>query len=469
MNLKPQIQTLDNGLKIITLNIPQSQSVTALLMIKIGSRYEDDKLAGISHFLEHLPSKGTKKYPTAHDLAVTLDGVGAEHNAFTSKEYTGFYVKSASIHLELALEILSQLVFHSLLPSKEIEKEKGVIIEEINMYNDHPMAKVGSNFEKLIYPNSDLGRQVIGFKKTVKSFKRKDFLNYQKQWYKPERMVLGIVGGTSKIKNEKLKMKNLIEKYFSKNYPSEHAPARRRIWHGTRPNRQSEIARPGGGIAGQQGQNSQENELGKLSFIQQKPQLKIKYKKTEQTHLCLGVRTFPRGHKDRYAMAVLTTILGGNMSSRLFTEVREKRGLAYYIKSDIASYFDNGYLVSQAGVSINKAEEAVKVILEEYNKVQSASWRIKVQSGELRRAKEYLKGKFALGLEDSKDVAGFFVEDLLLEEKIRTPKEIVKEIEKVTLLDIKKIAQKIFVNQGLNLAIIGPYKEEGKFEKILKL
>jgi len=445
MNLKPQIQTLDNGLKIITLNIPQSQSVTALLMVKVGSRYEDDKLAGISHFLEHLPAKGTKKYPTAQDLAVTIDSVGAEHNAFTSKEYTGFYVKSASNHLELALDILSQLVFHPLLPEKEIEKEKGVIIEEINMYNDHPMAMVGVEFEKLLYPNSSLGRKVIGYKKIVKALQKKDFLNYKKQWYQPQRMVLGIVGGIERVQNLELRIQsliNLIKKYFGKNYLTARAAAR--------------------------SVRQKSKGLEKLSFIQQKPAIKIKYKKTEQTHLCLGVRAFPRAHKDRYVMAVLTVILGGNMSSRLFTEVREKRGLAYYIKSDISTYFDNGYLVSQAGVNINKAKEAIKVIIEEYRKVPQVS-RVSRASRELRKAKEYLKGKLALGLEDSKDVAGFFVEDFLLEEKIRTPKEIIKEIEKVTLSDIQRIAKKIFVNQGLNLTVIGPYKEEGKFEKILKI
>ena len=334
MNLKPQTKTLKNGLRLVTLNLPQSQSVTALLMVKVGSRYENDKLAGLSHFLEHMPAKGTKKYPTAQDLAVTIDSVGAEYNAFTSKEYTGFYVKSASSHLELALDILSQLVFHPLLPAQEIEKEKGVIIEEINMYNDHPMAKVGSEFEKLIYPNSNLGRQIIGFKKTVKSFKRKDFLDYKTKWYKPDRMVLGIVGGTNKVKSSKLKVQSLIKKYFSFRHSALDAES-----------------------------------IKNLTFIQQKPQLKVKYKKTEQAHLCLGVRAFPQGHQDRYVMAVLTIILGGNMSSRLFSEVREKRGLAYYIKSDISTYFDNGYLVSQAGVDIKKAEEAIKVILEEYRKI----------------------------------------------------------------------------------------------------
>lgn len=426
MNLKPKTKILDNGMNLITLSMPQLQSVTALLMVKVGSRYEDDRVAGISHFLEHMVFKGTKKYPTALDLAVAVDSIGAEFNAFTSKEYTGFYVKSASNHLDLSLDVLSQLVFHPLLPEKEMEKEKGVIIEEINMYEDNPMAKVGTDFESLIYSDTYLGRQVIGYKKTVQKMKKKDFVDFRNQWYQPSRMVLGIVGGMDKIKNLKLKIKNCSSKFKIN--------------------------------------DSKPKKLEKLKFVQQKPALKVKYKKTEQTHLCLGVRAFPKAHKDRYVMAVLTTILGGNMSSRLFTEVREKRGLAYYIKSDISTYFDNGYFITQAGTDVRKAPEAIKVILGVYGSICN-----KVDGKELGRAKEYLKGKLALGLEDSKGVASFYVEDYLLEGKLRTFKEIIKEIEKVTLSDIKRVAQKIFVNKGLNLSIIGPYKDETKFAKILKI
>jgi len=444
MNFKPQIQTLSHGMRLVTLSMPQLQSVTVLLMVKVGSRYEPNNIAGISHFLEHMVFKGTKKYPTAFELTSTVDSIGAQFNAFTSKEYTGFYVKSAANHLNLALDVLSQLVWHPLLPTKEMEKEKGVIIEEINMYEDNPMLKAGEEFESLIYPSSGpeqaspLGRETIGYKKTVQAMARKDFVDFRKQWYRPERMVLGIVGGTNKVKSPKL-VKSLIREYFGQSVITD---TRSRADYNT-------------------------TSLKSLKFVQQKPKLKVKFKKTKQTHLCLGVRAFPHAHKDRYVMAVLATILGGNMSSRLFTEVREKRGLAYYIKSNINTYFDNGYLVSQAGADIKKTKEAIKVILEEYNRVKSQ--KSKVKSKELKKAKEYLKGRMALNLEDSKGVASLFVEDLILEDKIRTPKQIVQGVEKVTLADLQRVSQKIFVNQGLNLAIIGPYKDEGRFEKILKL
>lgn len=437
MNFKPQTKTLKNNLRLITLNLPQSPSVTALIMVKVGSRYENDKIAGLSHFIEHMVFKGTKKYPTAFKLSSVIDSIGAEFNAFTSKENTCFYVKSSADQLSLSLDILSQMIFKPLLKQKEINKEKGVILEEINMREDIPMSKVSEEFEALVYGKTPLGRDVIGFRKTVKEMKRDNFLAYRRQWYQPSRMALAIIGG---IKSQKSVKENL-NKYFLKNYSQQSA------------------------AVGQKGQISQEKEPEKLNFSQQKPALRIKYQKTKQAHFCLGARAFPRGHKDRYVMALLAIILGGNMSSRLFTEVREKRGLAYYIKTDVNTYFDNGYLVSQAGTDINKAEEAIKIILNEYQKISGD----KISNQELKRAKEYFKGKMALGLEDSKGLATLFSEDLLLDGKIRTPQKIISGVEKVSLSDLKRVGKKIFTNQGLNLAIIGPYKDKKKFEKILRV
>jgi len=433
MDFRPSLQTLPQGMRLITLSMPQSQSVTALLMVKVGSRYEEREQAGISHFLEHMVFKGTEKYPTAFAISSTVDSIGAECNAFTSKEYTGFYVKSESSHLDLCLNVLSQLVFQPLLPEKELEKEKGVICEEINMIHDVPMAKVERDFEILLYGKTCLGRPTIGFKRTIGNLGRQNFLEYCQQWYQPERMILGIVGDLKAL------TKININKHF---FPSD--------FDLLKPRKVKAL-----------------KTLKKLDFSQQKPELKVYFKQTEQTHFCLGVRALPQAHPDRYVMAVLTTILGGNMSSRLFTEVREKRGLAYYIRSSVDTFFDNGYLVVQAGVDINKVYEAIRVVLAEFGKILSGSKEVKSQ--ELKKAKEYLKGRLALSLEDSKDIAGLFVEDLLLEDKIRTPDEIIKGVEKVSLADIKRIGKKIFVNQGLNLCVIGPHKEEAKFAKILKM
>lgn len=435
MNFNPQKTVLDNGITKISLAMTPSQSVTAMLMVKVGSRYEEDRIAGISHFLEHMVFKGTKKYPNSFKLTTAIESVGAEFNAFTSKEYTGFYVKSAISYLDLALDILSQMVWFPLLPEKEMIREKGVIIEEINMREDMPMAKVGENFENLIYGNSldekkitSLGREVIGYKETVTSLQKKDFLHYLYHWYQPQRMVLGIIGGIDRVNH----LSKMVDCYFNNH---------------------------------QHGRSLKNQTLKPLIFQQTKPQISIQTKETEQTHFCLGVRAYPKAHKNRYIMAVLSTLLAGNMSSRLFMEVREKRGLAYYIKSEINTYFDNGYFMVQAGVDPKKLEETIKVILAEFSQLTAKM----VSKSELIRAKEYLKGKLALALEDSKEVASFFVEDYLLEAKIRRPKEIIAGLEKVTAGDINQVAKEIFVNNSLNLAFIGPNKNLDQLKRLLNL
>ena len=437
MNFKPNIQTLDNGLQTVFLPLPQSQSVTALIMVKVGSRYENDKIAGLAHFIEHMVFKGTEKYPSALDLSTVVDSVGAEFNAFTGKENTAFYVKSAAKHLMLSLDVLRQMIFRPLLEEKEINKEKGVILEEINMREDMPMSKVSEEFESLLYGKTVLGRDVIGFKKTVKNMQRRHFLNFRQQWYQPSRMLLAIAGRIKK--GERLKIQGLVEKHFSSQKKSQKKQ--------NYPKRLTTVSHL---------------KNKPLVFQQKKPAVRMIYKPTQQAHFCLGVRSFPRGHKDRYALAVLATILGGNMSSRLFTEVREKRGLAYYVKTQTNAYSDNGYLVSQAGTDINKAKEAIKVILNEYKK--ASFW---LTEKELKRSQEFIKGKMALALEDSKTIVTLYADDLLLEGKIRTPQMIIKKIDEVSLSDLKRVAKKIFKKQLLNLAIIGPYKNKDQFERIL--
>ncbi len=427
MNSKYTKQTLSNGLRLVTVPMPGVRSVTALVLVGVGSRQEKKKTRGITHFLEHLPFKGTKKYPTSLKLSSVLDAVGAEYNAFTGKEYTGFYVKSASEHLELGLDFLSQLIFHPLLEEEDIKKEKGVIIEEINMYEDQPMVKVMWDFETLLYGNTSLGWETLGTKETVSGFGRGDFSDYMKRWYCPGNMVIGIAGAIPQAQSVKRKVQSL----FSTRSDFQGSPTE-----------------------------------GRLKFEQQRPVLAVKYKKTEQAHLCLGVRTFKRNNPDRYALSLLATILGGNMSSRLFTEVRGKRGLAYYINTAGQSYIDNGYLVTRAGTDIRKTGEAVRVIIEEYQKVSRSQ--LPVASKELNKAKEYVKGKLILGLEDSEEVASLYVDDLLLEGKIRTPEEILKAVDKVSIADIKKVAGEIFRPENLNMTVIGPFKDKEKFEKLLR-
>lgn len=417
-----QLETFKNGLRSITIPMKGIKSVTVLVAVAAGSRYEEECWNGISHFLEHMLFKGTKKRPTAFDITSTIDGIGGHFNASTGKELTCLGIKCGAEHLPLALDVLSDVLKNSLFDPEEIEKERGVVIEEINLREDTPIAKVSEVFDELLYSQTPLGWRIIGRKENVKRWQKNDLLVYLNRFYRPERMVVGLSGGVT-LKEAK----SLVEKYF-----------------------------------GQQRVQKERRQISPLTFTQTKPQLKLHFKKTEQAHFCLGVRAFKRAHPDRYVLSLLATILGGNMSSRLFTEVREKRGLAYYIRTATERFHETGNLVTQAGTDVGKIDEAIKVILAEYQKVSRA------EKKELKKAKEYLKGRLALGLEDSHFVATLYAESELLENKVRTPEEIIKGIERVTVEDVIRVAQKIFLPKNLNLAIIGPYKNETQFDSLLK-
>lgn len=422
------LKVFPNQLRVLTVPMEGVKSVTVLALVKAGTRFETEKTNGISHFLEHMVFKGTQKYPSALKLASAVDAVGAETNAFTGKEYTGFYVKTAAEHLDLALDVVSQLIFAPLIPEKELETERGVILEEIRMYEDQPMIKVRKDFESLIYSNTPLGWLTIGRKENIKNLSSQDFLKYRQRFYRPERMLLVLAGSKKVIKSGKTK--TAIEGYFGE--------AETRI---------SDL------------------EIGKkLVFKQGKPELKLTSKKTEQAHLCLGVRAFPKGDPRRYQLAVLSGLLGGGMSSRLFTEIREKRGLAYYVKTGVQAYSDNGYLVMQAGTEAKNITRIVKLSLKEFTKVKKGRFSLK----ELKKAKEYLKGQFILSLEDSQSVAELYGEDVLLENRPRTPAKILEETEKVTKEQVQETARQIFTDNGLNLAVISTKVKDGEIKKALR-
>lgn len=415
---------LKNGLRLITVPMPQMESVTAMILVGAGSRYETPKIKGISHFSEHMAFKGTLKRPSARMLSSLIDSIGGYFNAATSKEETLFYIKSASKHLPLAIDVLADIVLNPKLVLAEIEKEKGVIVEEVNMREDVPMAQVADYFERLLYPGSPLGWDVIGEKETIKAISRKDFLDYRQQLYFPQNMILVIAGGFNQAQAEQL-VGNFLGGIKTK---------------GLRP-------------------------APKEVFFQNKPQIFLKTKKTDQTHLILGVRGNPLGHPDRYAEAILATILGGNMSSRLFLEVREKRGLAYYIHTDAEHYRDNGYLATAAGVDTRRVQEAIKIILQEYQKIVKD---FTVNQKELEKAKDFVKGRLILELEDSRNVASLYGSQELLEGKTRTPKEIMAGVDQVSVFDIARVAREFFANERLNLALIGPDQDEAKLKKILR-
>ncbi|MEK7598565.1 MAG: pitrilysin family protein [Patescibacteria group bacterium] len=415
---------LSNGLRIILAPMQETQTATALVMIGVGSRYEKESEAGLSHFIEHMFFKGTKKRPTTLHISEEMDAIGGEFNAFTSKDVTAYYAKADSKHLKTALDVIADIYLNSKMDSLEIEKEKGTIIQEINMREDNPMGDVGDVFEKLLYKKNSLGRYVIGYKKTVASFQRKNFMDYLKRFYVANDTVISVAGKF----NEKEVMSQL-KKYF------------RRMKKGKKP--------PLRGIAEKQ----------------KSPEAKIKFKKTDQTHFILGNRAYPENHKDRFVLALLSIILGGNMSSRLFIEIREKRGLAYYIRTNVDAYQDCGYLATQAGVEHKNFALAVKTILSEYKKIATE----RVAEKELQMAKDYIKGRSVMGLESSNEVAMFFITQEIRKQKILTIQEIFRRIDKVTPSDILRVAGDIFQSNKLNLAVIGPHKSKKDLEILLKI
>ncbi|PIU03306.1 hypothetical protein COT44_03725 [Candidatus Shapirobacteria bacterium CG08_land_8_20_14_0_20_39_18] len=421
---KYNLTKLSNGLRLLTIPMPSVQSVTVMVMVNTGSRNETKEINGLSHFLEHMAFKGTNKRPNSLLISSEIEGVGGDFNAYTSKHTIAYHVKLAVVHFELAVDILSDILQNSKLGEKEIEREKGVIIEEINMYEDLPMRRVQELFEQLLYKGSALGFDIAGNRETVTGLKRQDFVDYLDKYYFPANMVVVVAGGVAEVPAKKL-----ITKYFNNN---------QKVGQLTKPNDK---------------------------FIQTKPELLIKPKKTDQAHLVIGVRGHAMGHPDRYTESILDTILGGGMSSRLFIAIRERRGLAYYVRTESDHFIDNGYLATRAGVDLKRLDEAIKVILEEYHKIASPKHGITVK--ELTKAKECIKGSLILEMENSREVAGFYGFQELLEEKIRTPKEIFKGIDKVTVEDVNRVAKEFFVPERLNLTLISPFEDKERFEKLL--
>ena len=422
MSLK--VRSLKNNLTVISKQVPEARSVTVLILVRTGSRYEEKRTSGIAHFAEHMFFKGTKKRPTTLEISSLIDGIGGEFNAFTSKEYTGYYIKARAKKLDLLLDVLSDMLRNSKFDKAEIGRERGVINEELRMYLDTPMKHIGDVYENLLYGDQPLGWDIIGTLKSLANIKHEDFLEFQNRYYAPENMLVSIAGGVSHDD-----ILNITNKYLGKlksKNPATYLP---------------------------------------VKFSQNKPALILVNKKTEQAHLAIGFRSYHRGHKNHYKLVVLNAILGSSMSSRLFIQLRERRGLAYYIRSVSEEYSDTGSFVAQAGVAPANIEEAIKVILPEFKEIA----KVEVNAEELKKAKEHIKGRLVLELEDSREMALMFGLQQLLEGKIRTTEEIFKNIDAVSAQDVQKVAKDIFKNEGLNLAIIGPYKDEAKFAKILSL
>src|SRR3954471_20509079 len=413
--------TLPNGLRVLTAPVAQAQSVSCFVMLAAGSRYETRESSGIAHFAEHMFFKGTERRPTARDIAGEVDAIGGEFNAFTSKEYTGYYVKCAAEHRDVALDVLVDMLRNSKFDSEEIDREKGVIIEEMNMYFDTPRDYIGGVYEELLYGDQPLGWDIIGRKETVRAADRDTFLGYTGRWYKPERMIVGLGGNVGE--DVVAKIEGLLGDLHA-----------------------AETGEPAGADVQANG-----------------PRVKIHRKDSDQAHVCLGVPSYPIEHPDRYVLQLLATVLGTGMSSRLFTEVRERRGLAYYVFGINHSYTDAGSLYSQAGVDINRADEAVETIVHELRRIADEP----VGSKELEKSRNLAKGRFLLQLENPQGMIMFGLRREVLEGEAVDPQEIQEGLDAVTADDIQRVAQDVIGRNGLNLALIGPFDEAEKFEQLL--
>ncbi len=405
--------------------MPTLESATVTVWIGVGARFEPDKRAGISHFIEHMSFKGSKKYKTAQEMSETIDAMGADYNAATSMEWTNFYVKSRTENLEKSFDVLSDMILHPILEKAEIEKERGVILEEIAMQEDSPIEKIGELFTELAFKGHSLARSVAGTKESVKLISQEDFVSFRDIHYKGGNIVITVAGGI-----DEKEVEFLAKKYF---YEVEKG--------------KKEIP-------------------GSFKLKQEKPKLSVHYKKSEQAHFILGFMGHARNYENRYPENVLATILGRGMSSRLFNEIREKRGLAYSVSTSISRYSDTGLFETYAGVDLKRIDEAISVMLEQHYGM--ADGKFPVSTSELVKAKEYMKGTIALALEDTSSVNNFFGQRALFMQGIETPEEVFKKIDEVTIEEVLRSSKDLFVPEKLNLAIIGPFKNEEKFAKILK-
>ena len=410
-----------NGLKIQAVEIPGTNVVTTLILAGAGSRYENKEIAGISHFLEHMFFKGAEKYQTPKDVAEAIDSFGGEFNAFTGKEYAGYYVKSGKENLEKSLDVLSDMLLRSKFDQSEINKERGVILEEMAMYLDAPMYQISWDFEQLVFGDQPLGRDQIGTKEFINNVQHEDFIKYEKELYVPENMVICLAGAVNEKTIEQ------VEKFF------------------------------------QLKDRKQSREMAKFDENLAQEKFKIRKKKTEQYHVSFGVKTFSERDKRFPALKVLGTILGGNMSSRMFQNVRESKGLCYSIRTQVDEFTDTGLLTTRAGVKLEDVLKAVEAIRFEYDDLLKNG----ITDTELENAKNYLCGKSDLSTEDTEEVAHHFAKNSLLYglvEDFDKEKEIIKAVKKS---EVEELAREIFVPENFRFAGIGPEVNEGKLLSLI--
>ena len=412
--------SLANGVRILTAPMPNVQSTSCFLMFAAGSRYETKESNGIAHFAEHMFFKGTERRPSSKDISGEIDSIGGEFNAFTGKELTGYYVKCAAETRDVALDVLVDMLRNSRFDAGEIDREKGVIVEEMNMYADTPRSYIGNVWDRHVYGDQPLGWDVIGTEETVRGATRETFMGYLDRWYLPERTVVGVGG---KIGDDLVaRLEELL---------------------GDVPTGTTGTADP-------------------LVLLENGSPVRIHTKQSDQAHVVIGARSYPHGHPDRYVLQLLSTVLGGGMSSRLFTEVRERRGLAYYVFSANQSYADAGTIGAQAGVDLTRIDEAVETIVAELRRISRES----VPAEELEKARSFAKGRFVLGLESPHATIMFGLRREILEGGAVEPTEVLEGLDAVTTEDVARVAADLLGGE-LQLALIGPFDEPERFEPLL--
>lgn len=422
--MKAYKKTLPNGVRLITVPMKDATAVAVYVLVEAGSNYETKSQNGISHFLEHACFKGTLRRPLPIDVHNAFDEIGAQSNAFTSNEFTGYHAKSHPRHVAKIIDVLSDMYLNSTFSKDEIEKEKGVIVEEINMLEDLPQHKAGRLFDELLHGDQPAGRPISGSKEVVRGITPGDFRKYRAEHYVAESTIVVVAG-----KFDPKKVESLVKTAFATISKTKSKPKKKVI-------------------------ESQKN-----------PQLLLFPKTIDQTHIVLGVRAFKTGDKRMTAIGLMSTILGEGMSARLWRKLRDEMGVCYYIRSSVNDYTDHGDMTVVAGVDQKRVSEVVKAILSELKKIKDVT----VSKEELAKAKEFSVGNLYLSLETSDALAGFYGYEEIVRHKLETPAELEKKIRAVTARDIQNVAKDIFKNDRLNLVIVGKTPDKKSIQAILKI
>lgn len=416
--------TLKNGATLITVPALHTEAATVLVLFPVGSRYETPELNGISHFIEHMMFKGTVKRPTTFILSRELDAFGADYNAYTSKDYTGYYIRADKKYLETTLDIVADMLWNSLFDDTELQREKGVIAEELHMYEDNPLMHIDEMLEEKLFEGSPLGWKIGGTPEIIHTFTREQMVGFRDRFYTPRNMTVVVAGAVPENISER------AEFYFG----------------------------------GHERAESNEKEFIAHTFANTDAKVVVKVKETEQAVVALGFPAYSYTDPKGYALAVLNVLLGGTMSSRLFIEVRERRGLAYMVRSDSSPYHETGMFAVEMGLMPSNIEEAVRTVREELKKLCDTP----IEALELQQSKDHIRGKMTLSLENSSAVAEWYGKQWILKGLIENPEERMKKLDAVTIEDVQAVAREVFDMSKARMAVIGPFKDVSPLEALLK-